>query len=259
LNVTLNLAASASATPGNDTIKIQGVSGANSQTASFTLRVVQYRVVMLHSAYSPAQLTVTAGSTVFWQNLDGPAVGCGQTTGTGHHSVVFTTLPGANSSAIVQFGIYSYTFTTPGSYFYYSSIDSDHLMNGTITVTVAAGGVAGMMPISMPAFSYFKGGSTSAVAAATTTATNATVAAKPIRAAATTSPIAAASLALAGLVFLNAHSSLFSGLGFGAVLTVLFGVALLGLALAMFTSAKRRSTALGAGIITRVLASDSSQ
>jgi plastocyanin len=34
-----------------------------------------------------------------------------------------------------QFDVFSYTFTEPGSYFYYSSLDSDHLMNGTITVT----------------------------------------------------------------------------------------------------------------------------
>jgi plastocyanin len=157
LNVTLIITASSTAALGNDTIKILGSAGSISQSSTFTLTVVQYRVVMAHSTFIPAVLNVTAGSTVYWQNTDGPAGGCGGGTGTGLHNVVFTTIPGANSSTIQQFGIFSYTFNTPGSYFYYSSLNSDHSMNGTINVLAPNG--AGIGDVSaIPVFSTFKGG-----------------------------------------------------------------------------------------------------
>ena len=157
LNVTLIITASSTAALGNDTIKIMGSAGSITQSSTFTLSVVQYRVVMAHSTFIPAVLNVTAGSTVYWQNTDGPAGGCGGGTGTGLHSVVFTTIPGANSSTIKQYGIFSYTFTTPGSYFYYSSLDGDHSMNGTINVLAANG--AGIGDVStIPNFATFKGG-----------------------------------------------------------------------------------------------------
>ena len=173
LNVTVILTATATAPVGNNTITINGVSGANSQSVTFTLRVVQYRVVMVHSTFSPPVMNITVGETVYWQNLDGPAAGCGggQSTGSGAHSVVFTTIPGANSSTLKQFGIYSYTFTTAGSFFYYSALDTDHLMNGTINVAAAGGGGGGMMPVSMPDFAYFKATGASSTASASTATT----------------------------------------------------------------------------------------
>jgi plastocyanin len=158
LNVTLIVEASSSAALGNGTVTIKGVSGANSQSATFNLRVVQYRVVMEQNQFLPPVLNVTVGSTVYWQNLDGPAGGCaapGGSSGGGQHNVVFTTLSGANSSTLNQFAIYDYTFTTPGSYFYYSSLNTDESMNGTINVMAAAGGMgdAGTIPL----FSNLKG------------------------------------------------------------------------------------------------------
>jgi len=259
LNVTLILTASATAPIGNTTITVHGVSGTNAQTASFTLSVVQYRVVMIHNTFSPMVLNVTAGTTVYWQDLDGPAAGCagGASTGTGAHSVVFTTLPGASSSTINQFGIYKYTFATAGSYFYYSSLDTDHLMNGTINVVPVTGGGGGMMPVSMPAFSYFK--ATGAHPAGQVSTTTSTTVANPVYTAAATSPFAAAGLAFAGLAFLNAHSSVLTGLEFGAVLAVLLGIAALGFAVAMAATGKRRFAILGVGITEPLSPSDSTR
>ncbi len=134
LNVTFTLVASTSAQPGNYTMQVQGMSGANMQTVSFTVRVVQYLVFMMNGAFSPQKLNITTGSTVFWMDLDGPGSACGP-SGYGPHNVVFDTLPAADSPSMKLYSVYSYTFTTPGSYFYYSSLDTDHLMNGTITVT----------------------------------------------------------------------------------------------------------------------------
>lgn len=163
LNVTLDITAAENASLGNATIGVVATSGAYSRAANFTLAVVEYRIVMspssflTHSLFYPFVLNVTVGSTVYWQNLDGPAIaGCGPSgaTGTGYHSVVFTTIPGANSSTMRQFEVYSYTFTTPGSYFYYSSVDTDHLMNGTINVLGPDGGIG--MAARVPALSQFK-------------------------------------------------------------------------------------------------------
>jgi plastocyanin len=249
-NVTLTVSASKSSTPGNFTIRIQGVSGAYTQTASVTVRVVQNLVFMIQSAFSPVNMNVTVGSAVFWQNLDGPAGGCAPSTGSGVHNVVFTTLLGVNSSTMNQFDVYSYTFTTAGSYFYYSSLDTDHLMNGTITVMGADGAAKGIIS-TIPAFSYFKGGSTTTTSA-TTTAT------KPISKVAGMSPVVAGGLALTGLVVLNAHPPTFSVLAFEAGPMVLLSLGVFGLALVMLTLGKRRLTTLGMAVITWLLPSSSS-
>jgi plastocyanin len=259
LNVTLTLTASATAPIGNQTITIHGTAGSNSQTSSFTLRVVEYRVVMVHSTFSPSVLNVTAGTTVYWQNLDGPAAGCGggQSTGSGAHNVVFTTIQGANSPTINQFGTYSYTFSTPGSYFYYSSIDTDHLMNGTINV-LSSGGGGGGMSINMPVFSYFKDGSTPSAPVAAG-ATMAAAAAKPAGGDAAPLSTAARGLGLADLFFPNEHSSVFSGLGMAAAIGALLSIAALGAALAASAAGRSKVSPVGAGLISRPLPSESAR
>jgi plastocyanin len=251
VNVTLTITASSTVSPGNYTVGLKGVSGTNSQSASFNVDVVQDRVVMTQSKFFPSVLNVTVGSTVYWQNFDGPAGGCGVSSGNYLHNVVFTTLQGANSSTIRQFQIYKYTFTTAGSYFYYSSLDTDHLMNGTINV-VGSGG-AGGMAVTMPAFSSFRDGSalevpSGAIAAATLPAGGETAPA----------PAAARGLGFGNLVFPDAHSSPFSGLGLGAAVSVFLGLAALGAALAVSTTGKRELTAVGAARLSRPLPSGAS-
>ena len=159
VNVTLDLNAASTAAIGNDTITVKGVSGTNSQTSTFTLRVVQNLVVLTRSTFLPAKMNVTQGSTVFWQNFDGPAGQCnegGAGTSAGQHNIIFTTLQGANSPTLNQFDIYQYTFNTPGSYFYYSGLDTDHLMNGTINVMASGAGGMGMVS-KLPEFSSARG------------------------------------------------------------------------------------------------------
>lgn len=133
VNVTVVVSAGPNAAVGNDTVTVTGAAGSINQTATFNVRVVQYRVVIFGGAFDPHVLNVTAGSTVYWQNLDGPGAAG---SASGLHSVVFTTLP-VNSSSIHQYGVFGYTFTTPGTYFYYSSVDGGRSMNGTINVLAA--------------------------------------------------------------------------------------------------------------------------
>jgi plastocyanin len=73
-------------------------------------------------AFSPATLTIKAGTEVTWTNLDSV-----------EHSVVSSSGNELNSPLIPQNGTYSHVFNTPGTYEYHCSI---HLtMLGTIIVT----------------------------------------------------------------------------------------------------------------------------
>jgi len=242
-NVTLIVSGTSSVPVGNDTVTIKATSGSISQSATFNLRVVQYRVVLSQNTFLPQVQNVTVGGTVYWQNLDGPAAGCaGKSAGTGQHSVVFTTIPGANSSAISQFAIYSYTFNTAGSYFYYSSLDSDHSMNGTINVLTANGGFMGMSS-PLPVFSYFKGGSPTI-----TPVPIGATADEPVSTLAGASPLSAGGSALTGMFGMSAHVPKFSVLAFEAGPIVFLSLILSCVALAMLTLGKRGLTTLGTGL-----------
>jgi len=127
LGVSLQLAASQDAAPGVYTIKIGAASGSLSMYYSLTVQVVKYLVVAANSAFSPLSLNVTVGSTVYWMNLD--------VDDNAEYSVVFSTIsvqsPPLNPSPIND--VFSYTFTTAGTYSYYDGYIPQLI--GTITVT----------------------------------------------------------------------------------------------------------------------------
>ncbi len=74
--------------------------------------------------YSPAVFTVVAGSKVTWINLDTTA-----------HTVTSNTTGLFDSGSITTGQMWSFTFTTPGTYHYYCAIHP--MMTGTIVVTSA--------------------------------------------------------------------------------------------------------------------------
>ncbi|WP_369169841.1 plastocyanin/azurin family copper-binding protein [Streptomyces sp. R28] len=85
-----------------------------------------YRVAMSGYAFSPATLTVTAGSTVTWTNQD-----------TAPHDVKTTSAPAAfHSPMLNKGGSWSFTFTTPGTYAYYCTVHPN--MTARIVVRAAA-------------------------------------------------------------------------------------------------------------------------
>ncbi|MEY9991841.1 amicyanin [Streptomyces sp. V4I8] len=85
-----------------------------------------YRVAMSGYAFSPATLTVTAGSTVTWTNQD-----------TAPHDVKTTSGPAAfHSPMLNKGGSWSFTFTTPGAYAYYCTVHPN--MTARIMVQPAA-------------------------------------------------------------------------------------------------------------------------
>ncbi|WP_280680549.1 cupredoxin family copper-binding protein [Kitasatospora sp. MAA19] len=81
-------------------------------------------VTIKNFAFSPATLTVKAGTTVTWTNTDSDA-----------HTVTSKQGSGGplQSAALATNDTYSYTFTQPGTYPYYCTIHP--FMTATVEVT----------------------------------------------------------------------------------------------------------------------------
>ena len=90
--------------------------------------------------YSPSSLTVTAGDTVIWVNNSTaphtvtrcePSTCSGNGPGNGGESGPSSPIIGASG------GTFSFTFTSPGKYKYYSAIHGHTMLHGKITVVAA--------------------------------------------------------------------------------------------------------------------------
>lgn len=113
--------------PGNYTATVVASSGTFSVNYSFTIQVVRYLIIGEYYTFQPANLNVTAGSTVYWINLS--------TDRNQPYDVIFTTINvhSPTMSPGPAYESFSYTFTTPGVYPYYCAYLA--AMKGTITVT----------------------------------------------------------------------------------------------------------------------------
>jgi plastocyanin len=125
LGMTIN--ASQSVTPGVYNFNVSADYGTSSVKYGFAVNVVKYLVVMLDDNFSPGNLTVAQGSTVYWINLD--VFNIRDPT----HNVYFTSGISTTSPDMVPYDTYSYTFTAPGTYPYISTSNPE--MAGTIIVT----------------------------------------------------------------------------------------------------------------------------
>jgi plastocyanin len=121
----MKINSSQSVTPGVYDITVVVKYGTNSTTYDLQVNVVKYLVTIPNNLeqFSPENLTVTPGSTVFWINLDKDNT----------YDVAFTSGSSAQSGPIEPAGTFSYTFTSTGTYSYFSSLNP--VMTGTITVT----------------------------------------------------------------------------------------------------------------------------
>jgi plastocyanin len=85
-------------------------------------------ITIVNGAFQPQDISVAAGATVTWTNQDSAA-----------HTVTSGTADAPtnlfDSGDIAAGGSFSFTFTDPGTYEYYSTSDSG--MTGTVTVTSA--------------------------------------------------------------------------------------------------------------------------
>ncbi len=131
-SVYMTLVVSANVAPGSYTVNVSGVSGSVSESASFRINVVQYLVIAENNSFNPSNLTVKAGSAVYWINLDTPGGGDQEV-----HDVVFKTgnIPTSpDLQPSPTYGTFSYTFTTPGAYQYFCQYHAPY-MTGEIVVT----------------------------------------------------------------------------------------------------------------------------
>ncbi|MBS2532031.1 cupredoxin domain-containing protein [Catenulispora sp. NF23] len=97
--------------------------GASTAPAAPAAPVAGNTVSIMNFAFSPAALTVAAGTTVTWTNKDSDA-----------HTVTSQGAGGPLGSAALATGqSYSYTFTKPGTYSYLCTIHP--FMTATVTVT----------------------------------------------------------------------------------------------------------------------------
>jgi plastocyanin len=100
-----------------------GNQGAPARPASSTSAV---KVSIQNYAFAPASITVAAGTTVTWTNMDSAP-----------HTVTVSSGPEKFGSQNLQKGdSFSYKFTKPGTYSYYCAVHPD--MKGSVTVTGSA-------------------------------------------------------------------------------------------------------------------------
>jgi plastocyanin len=115
---------------GDYNVNIVASYGSLSGSVSFTVRVATYVIAINGDLYTPSNLTVKAGSTVYWINAD-PTMGDIEV-----HDIDFGT-GGPPSSPVLypnpNFDSWSYTFTTPGKYNYFDDFTMG--MIGDVIVT----------------------------------------------------------------------------------------------------------------------------
>jgi len=127
--VSMNIKVDQTVAPGDYMITINGKSGGSTNTITFSVKVVQYLVLMQANTFVNGNFTVKAGTTVYWINLDAPAGGDREI-----HNVVFTSGAVAQSPDIIQYANYSFTFASAGTYKYYCSYHPSS-MQANIVVT----------------------------------------------------------------------------------------------------------------------------
>jgi plastocyanin/uncharacterized membrane protein len=91
-----------------------GAPGGGSQPESEAVMITDYK-------YSPAKITVPAGSKVTWMNHDADA-----------HTITSKSGGPLSSSNLAKGGTFAYTFSTPGTYDHHCAIHPQ--MTGTVTV-----------------------------------------------------------------------------------------------------------------------------
>lgn len=133
-SVPFNFSVSPAVKPGDYSFTVEARYGSQGISQNFTIDVVPALVVMLHEAFIPRNITVPAGTTIVWMNID-TEIGC---CDPGYHTVTFnlpngTLIPGMSSQVLHRFDMWSFTFENAGTYHYYCTIHPNML--GLVNVT----------------------------------------------------------------------------------------------------------------------------
>lgn len=130
IKIVVSITAADSLAVGNHSVIVRETQGTAIRNETFEVQVVPALVVMKNAAYSPRELTVSAGTEVYWINLDS-TLGC---CDPGYHDVAMLgTGMNVTSPILQRLGVWKYTFETPGDVYYYCTIHP--WMTGSVTVT----------------------------------------------------------------------------------------------------------------------------
>jgi plastocyanin len=115
---------------GNYTAAVSATSPGLIQSAPIQVKVVKYLVDLSYYQFSPVNLTVPKGSTVYFFNTDAPHIWCGETD-SGDKTISFTSVVSTTSPTIHSFNLWSITLSQAGTYTY---MDTEHTTSGTGTI-----------------------------------------------------------------------------------------------------------------------------
>ena len=130
-SVTMTLSAASGAAVVNSTVSIKATAGSSVFSQPFSLMSVQALVFIQGNTFTPNSLTVSAGTKVYWLNLDPSS---SPDLGPDMHDI--TALDHSFSSGTAnlgQYGIYGHTFTAAGTAKYESAAQPS--MTGQVVVT----------------------------------------------------------------------------------------------------------------------------
>ncbi len=129
--VTVTLTAASVATVVNSTASVQATAGSSVFTQKFSLMSVPALVLIKGNAFSPSSVTVSAGTKVYWLNLD-PSVS--PDLGPDMHDVTAVDHSfSSGTGSLGQYDIYGHTFAAAGTVQYQSAAQPS--MTGQVVVT----------------------------------------------------------------------------------------------------------------------------
>lgn len=115
--------------PGIYNFDVNYVAGTSNESSEFEFTVVPHIVFIAQENFYPANLTISAGQTVTWMNLQGVIT----ETDPGYHNVTFQGNYNAASPTLEQYQVWANTFTAAGTYDYICTIHP--FMHGQVVVT----------------------------------------------------------------------------------------------------------------------------
>ncbi len=130
-SVTMTLHAATGAAVVNSTVNVKATAGSSVFSQPFPIMSVQALVLIQGSTFVPNSLTVTAGTKVYWLNLDPSS---SPDLGPDMHDVTAVDHSfSSGAGALGQYAIYGHTFTAAGTVPYESTSPSQ--FNGQVVVT----------------------------------------------------------------------------------------------------------------------------
>ena len=118
----------------NSTMNVQAAAGSSVYKSQFPIMSVEALVFIQGNAFSPSSLTVTAGTKVYWINLDAVGGEAGGTSGQPHDVTALDKSFSSGNGDLQQYDIFGYTFTSAGTVNYDSQAQGTSV-SGQIIVT----------------------------------------------------------------------------------------------------------------------------